>query len=261
MLTDDDDAWAELANVILHESVHATVFIPDEPFFNEGLAEYVADRMADDWLVARFGADSPLVAAYRDDLAERATRTARELAAYAELEKLYASKASDRVKLAEKARIIDQARRRPRPPRAARQRLADRAAGLPGGRRRVRPGPGRVRRLAHPHDGGRQAPQARRLLEEPRGRPRPRPAPDGPPVPMISAAPARARRAKNWIVSGAFLHSRVGRDDALCCGHQRRRGGDPRARGAGPGRSLAHDRAARHRCRRSRTTTAAASTR
>jgi predicted aminopeptidase len=108
MLSDDDDAWAELANVILHESVHATVFIPDEPFFNEGLAEYVADRMADDWLVARFGADSPLVAAYRDDLAERATRTTRELAAYAELEKLYASKASDRVKLAEKARIIDQ---------------------------------------------------------------------------------------------------------------------------------------------------------
>jgi len=108
MLTDDDDAWAELSNVILHESVHATVFIPDEPFFNEGFAEYIADRMADDWLVARFGAGSAEVAAYRDDLAERADRTKRELAAYDQLDKLYASKLPDAAKLARKKAIIDQ---------------------------------------------------------------------------------------------------------------------------------------------------------
>jgi predicted aminopeptidase len=107
MLSDGDDAWAELANVILHESVHATVFIPDEPFFNEGFAEYVADRMADDWVSARFGATSAELVAYRDGQARRAVRTARELRAYDDLAALYQSDAPDRAKLAKKAAIID----------------------------------------------------------------------------------------------------------------------------------------------------------
>ena len=107
MLSDGDDAWSWLANVILHESTHATVFIPDEPDFNEGFAEYVGDHLADDWLVARFGEGSFEVADYREDLARRAARTTRELAAYKELEALYASAAPRRDKLARKAAIID----------------------------------------------------------------------------------------------------------------------------------------------------------
>lgn len=107
MLSDEDDAWADLANVILHESVHATVFIPDEPFFNEGFAEYVADRMADDWVRERFGAASAELAAYRDAQTRRAERTARELRAYDELAALYAGHEPDAVKLAKKAAIID----------------------------------------------------------------------------------------------------------------------------------------------------------
>jgi predicted aminopeptidase len=107
MLSDGDDAWQWLANVLLHESTHATVFIPDEPDFNEGFAEYIGDHLADDWLVARFGADSEEVASYRADLARHATRTARELAAYVELDALYASAAPRAQKLAKKAAIID----------------------------------------------------------------------------------------------------------------------------------------------------------
>jgi predicted aminopeptidase len=107
MLSDGDDAWQWLANVILHESTHATVFIPDEPDFNEGFAEYIGDHLADDWLVARFGADSAEVASYRDDLARRAKRTARELAAYVELDALYKSDVPRARKLAKKAEIID----------------------------------------------------------------------------------------------------------------------------------------------------------
>src|SRR5262245_5031792 len=104
---DDDDAWSWLANVILHESTHATVFIPDEPDFNEGFAEYIGDHLADDWLVQRFGPASAEVAAYREDLARRAKKTARELAAYVELDALYKSPASRAEKLAKKAAIID----------------------------------------------------------------------------------------------------------------------------------------------------------
>jgi predicted aminopeptidase len=108
MLSDrDDDAWSWLANVILHESTHATVFIPDEPYFNEGFAEYIGDHLADDWLISRFGADSAEVADYHDDLARRAARTARKLAAYRELAALYASDAARADKLAKKAAIID----------------------------------------------------------------------------------------------------------------------------------------------------------
>jgi predicted aminopeptidase len=107
MLSDGDDAWQWLANVILHESTHATVFIPDEPDFNEGFAEYIGDHLADDWLVARFGPDSTEVASYREDLAKRDKRTQRELAAYTELEALYKSDAPREQKLAKKTAIID----------------------------------------------------------------------------------------------------------------------------------------------------------
>ncbi|HTJ41743.1 MAG TPA: aminopeptidase [Kofleriaceae bacterium] len=107
MLSDGDDAWQWLANVILHESTHATVFIPDEPDFNEGFAEFVGDHLADDWLVGRFGESSDEVANYRDDLAKRAARVSRELVAYKELEALYESDAPRAEKLAKKDAIID----------------------------------------------------------------------------------------------------------------------------------------------------------
>jgi len=109
MLSDDDDAWAELANVLLHESVHATVFVPDQPFFNEGLASYVADTMTDDWLVATFGATSPERTGYQADEARRQARISRLLIAYDELDRLYRSTLADRDKLARKRAIIDRA--------------------------------------------------------------------------------------------------------------------------------------------------------
>jgi predicted aminopeptidase len=107
MLSDEPDAWAELANVILHESVHATILVPDQPFFNEGAASYIADAMTDEWLVATFGPDSPERLLYRSDQAERAARVGRLLVAYQELDVLYGSAAPDRQKLARKRAIID----------------------------------------------------------------------------------------------------------------------------------------------------------
>jgi predicted aminopeptidase len=43
-------AVASLVNVILHESVHATLFIPDQTYFNEGLASFIADRLTEQLL-------------------------------------------------------------------------------------------------------------------------------------------------------------------------------------------------------------------
>jgi predicted aminopeptidase len=107
MLSPDDDAYAWLANVLLHESVHATVLIPDEMYFNEGLAEYVGDAMTDLWLVERFGAMSPERAAWTAEQEETQKRNDRSFEAYQALDTLYKSNRPDAAKLAEKQVIID----------------------------------------------------------------------------------------------------------------------------------------------------------
>ncbi|MCB9559165.1 MAG: aminopeptidase [Kofleriaceae bacterium] len=104
---DEQTGYADLANVVIHESVHATVLVPDQPFFNEGIAEYIGDALADELLVEKFGEDSAEVAAYRADQAWRRTRTERMLKAYKDLEALYASATPDAEKLKAKAAIID----------------------------------------------------------------------------------------------------------------------------------------------------------
>jgi predicted aminopeptidase len=107
MLGGGDDAFPELANVILHESVHATVLIPDQPFFNESFASYIADVLTDHWIVERFGRGSPEELAWTLGQAVGLPRTARMLDAYTQLKKLYESKLPRDAKLAQKAKIID----------------------------------------------------------------------------------------------------------------------------------------------------------
>lgn len=108
MLGGGDDAFPELANVILHESVHATVLVPDQPFFNESLASYVADVLTDHWIVERFGRGSPEELAWTLGQATGMNRTARLLDAYNQLKKVYESKATREEKLAKKTAIIDE---------------------------------------------------------------------------------------------------------------------------------------------------------
>lgn len=108
MLGGGDDALPELANVILHESVHATVLVPDEPFFNESFASYIADSLTDHWIAIRFGPGSPEELAWTLGQALRSPRTVRTLSAYEALKKVYASKQTRAQKLAAKATIIDE---------------------------------------------------------------------------------------------------------------------------------------------------------
>ena len=108
MLGGGDDALPGLANVILHESVHATVLVPDEPFFNESFASYIADALTDHWITVRFGPGSPEDLAWTLGEATRLPRTARLLDAYDQLKKVYDGAAPRAKKLADKARIIDE---------------------------------------------------------------------------------------------------------------------------------------------------------
>ena len=107
MLGGGDDALPELFNVIIHESVHATVLVTDEPFFNESFASYVADTLTDHWIDEKFGQGSPEELAWTLGQALHLARTARLLDAYEQLKKLYDSNVSRQQKLDQKAKIID----------------------------------------------------------------------------------------------------------------------------------------------------------
>ena len=108
MLGGGDDALPELANVILHESVHATVLVNDEAFFNESLASYVADALTDAWIQQRFGPGSPEEIAWTLGQAFHLPRVARLLAGYKALKAVYGSPKTRAQKLAEKTKIIDE---------------------------------------------------------------------------------------------------------------------------------------------------------
>jgi predicted aminopeptidase len=108
MLSPHDDAFAELANVLLHESVHATVLIPDQMYFNEGLAEAIGDLLTDVWLIERFGAAAAERTAWTATQLRRRERVDRSFATYQALDALYQSARPDPEKLAEKTRILDQ---------------------------------------------------------------------------------------------------------------------------------------------------------
>jgi predicted aminopeptidase len=107
MLGGGDDALPELFNVIIHESVHATVLVEDEPFFNESFASYVADTLTDHWIEEKFGPGSPEELAWTLGQAVHLARTSRLLDAYNQLKKLYESKVSRDEKLKQKGKIID----------------------------------------------------------------------------------------------------------------------------------------------------------
>ncbi|MDQ3365564.1 MAG: aminopeptidase [Myxococcota bacterium] len=108
MLAGDNSALPELFNVIIHESVHATVLVPDQPFFNESFATYVADTLTDHWILEKFGRGSPEELAWSLGQATHLARTSRMLDGYNQLKQLYDGPLPRDAKLARKAQIIDE---------------------------------------------------------------------------------------------------------------------------------------------------------
>lgn len=109
MIPEGDEALGELVNVILHESVHATLYISGQSFFDESLASFVADRLTPRYLKnlrAPGAGETEEEKAYLRavDWGEKRRRRLHE--AYEELSKLYASSVSDDEKLTRKNRIL-----------------------------------------------------------------------------------------------------------------------------------------------------------
>lgn len=105
MLSKGDDALGQLAEVVLHESVHATVYVKGQSAFDESLAQFVGSHLARDWLSR---AASPReLRAYVDGEARGAKVVARLHRAFDELDALYKGPLPDADKLAKKAELLE----------------------------------------------------------------------------------------------------------------------------------------------------------
>lgn len=57
----------DLANLIIHEMSHATIFVKDSVDFNENLATFIGDRGAEKFLIYKYGADSKEYTTYMEE--------------------------------------------------------------------------------------------------------------------------------------------------------------------------------------------------
>jgi len=106
MFVEGDAGIGELADTILHESLHATYFVPSQSTLNESVAAFVGQRLAVGYLDRTRGPRSKEKLAYVDLEAWIDERGSRMKDAYEALEKLYAGPLAPGEKLAAKGKIL-----------------------------------------------------------------------------------------------------------------------------------------------------------
>jgi predicted aminopeptidase len=97
---------ADIANLIIHESTHATVFVKGAGDFDEELAVFVGGEGSLLWLVSKYGEHSPQVEDLLRSRADDAAFAAWLRGTAEELQKVYASAATAAEKRTQKAAII-----------------------------------------------------------------------------------------------------------------------------------------------------------
>jgi predicted aminopeptidase len=107
MIPEGNEAYGELVNVVLHESTHATLYIAGQAYFNESLANFVADKLTEKYIPAHKGPDSVELTAYEKMNTDYAKMEKDMHLAYEKLDELYKSSDSDEVKLEKKKKILD----------------------------------------------------------------------------------------------------------------------------------------------------------
>ncbi|MBI4925760.1 MAG: aminopeptidase [Bdellovibrio sp.] len=104
-----DSAYGALANVVLHESTHATLYLNDQAYFNESLASFVADYLTPTYLEKFFGKTSKEYNSYKESEVVGGRTNKVFLEAYSELQKLYQTSLSEDIKLRKKQEILKNA--------------------------------------------------------------------------------------------------------------------------------------------------------
>jgi predicted aminopeptidase len=112
MISPYDDALGELADVVLHESLHATFYVPNQSTLNESVASFFGDELAARYLDEALGPDSTAKREFLDSRRRGERRGEAMKKAHHDLAKLYASSLSRDEKLAEKRRITEDLRAR-----------------------------------------------------------------------------------------------------------------------------------------------------
>lgn len=111
MIPPGENAAPELIEVVLHESLHATVYVNHQAFFNESSASWVSEKLTPLYLRETRGVNSAEEKAYEEGLAWEKNRTQKMHEATLVLEKIYASSEPDAVKLEKKAGVISELRK------------------------------------------------------------------------------------------------------------------------------------------------------
>jgi predicted aminopeptidase len=101
-----------LANLLIHELFHATVYLKNQSQFNEELAEFVGTEGARIYIEQRYGGESPEYRQSGDSEADNAAYTAYLRGLIAELEELYSRDIPREEKLTQKAEIIARSQER-----------------------------------------------------------------------------------------------------------------------------------------------------
>jgi predicted aminopeptidase len=101
-----------LADLLIHETLHATVYLPNNPQFNEELAEFVGSEGARIYIERTFGADSEEYRTMMDERADSAAFLDFIRGLIAELEALYAGTGDREEKLRQKEAVIRASQRR-----------------------------------------------------------------------------------------------------------------------------------------------------
>ena len=106
MIPAGKEALGVLANTILHESAHASFFVPNQSTLNESVANFVGDTLGARYVEDTRGTEAPEAVAYVKSEHEYDRRRRELRAAFVTLEALYDSPKSDPEKLAEKQAIL-----------------------------------------------------------------------------------------------------------------------------------------------------------
>lgn len=108
MIATGDEALGELVNVVIHESVHATIYIKGQAYFNESVASFIANRLTYVYLESTRGKNSKEELAYQSLDTRSQDYEKKFHQAYLNLKALYESEKSKAEKLKEKKEILDQ---------------------------------------------------------------------------------------------------------------------------------------------------------
>jgi predicted aminopeptidase len=112
MLGEGEGAIGDLAETVLHESLHATLYVKNQSPFDESVATWFGDRLGERYLLSTRGEGSRELATWRAGQAEGDRRAAVLHGAYDVLAAVYSSAMSREDKLARKAAIIAETERR-----------------------------------------------------------------------------------------------------------------------------------------------------